>query len=402
MRGPRLKICDGVSSAVYHCMSRTVDGAHLFGDREKEVLRRMLWQAADFSGVEVLTYVVMDNHFHVLVRVPPSRASAGSGQGISDEELMRRWRRLYPKPTKYETITAAVMERTLAVGGERADAIRRRLFARMGDVSEFMKTLKQRFTIWFNQNHDRYGPLWADRFKSVLVEGRGNPLQTIAAYIDLNPVRAGLVSDPKDYRFCGYAEAVARSGAGPFEGRGEEVHPEDSGPAYSAGSASVCADEQMEQPSHRSSERALSANSRGLKNGVVPWTALDGLCYVWCAYAGGAARGTVSPTEALQMHREFVFGKRAGEAELSEAERKRALDVLEKRGGMLPRSTVLRCRVRYFTDGVILGSQDYVCSFVESWQRDKQRKHRPKPVRLRGADWKGLAVMQPLRRQVFG
>ena len=41
------------------------------------------------------------------------------------------------------------------------------------------------------------------------MEGRGNALQTIAAYIDLNPVRAGLVGDPKDYRFCGYAEAVA-------------------------------------------------------------------------------------------------------------------------------------------------------------------------------------------------
>ncbi len=43
----------------------------------------------------------------------------------------------------------------------------------------------------------------------MLVEGQGNPLQTMAAYIDLNPVRAGIVDDPKDYRFCGYAEAVA-------------------------------------------------------------------------------------------------------------------------------------------------------------------------------------------------
>jgi hypothetical protein len=53
------------------------------------------------------------------------------------------------------------------------------------------------------------GTLWMDRFKSVLVQGEGNPLQTMAAYIDLNPVRARLVADPKDYRWCGYAEAVA-------------------------------------------------------------------------------------------------------------------------------------------------------------------------------------------------
>lgn len=52
--------------------------------------------------------------------------------------------------------------------------------------------------------------LWAERFKSVLVEGFGNALETVAAYIDLNPVWAGIVEDPKDYRFCGYAEAVAK------------------------------------------------------------------------------------------------------------------------------------------------------------------------------------------------
>jgi putative transposase len=76
-----------------------------------------------------------------------------------------------------------------------------------------MKTLKQRFSVWYNRNHRRYGTLWADRFKSVLVEGSGNPLQTMAAYIDLNPVRAGIVEDPKEYRFSGYAEAVAEDGA---------------------------------------------------------------------------------------------------------------------------------------------------------------------------------------------
>ena len=56
--------------AVYHCMTRTVNGEHLFEDREKEMLRRMLWQVADFSGVEILTYCILNNHFHVLVRVP--------------------------------------------------------------------------------------------------------------------------------------------------------------------------------------------------------------------------------------------------------------------------------------------------------------------------------------------
>ena len=52
------------------------------------------------------------------------------------------------------------------------------------------------------------GTLWEERFKSVLVED-GHAARTMAAYIDLNPVRAGMVDDPKDYRWCSYAEAVA-------------------------------------------------------------------------------------------------------------------------------------------------------------------------------------------------
>ena len=76
-----------------------------------------------------------------------------------------------------------------------------------GDVSIFMKELKQRFSIQYNRTHGRFWTLWAERFRSVLIEGRPLALQTVAAYIDLNPVRAHLLQDPKEYRFCGYAEA---------------------------------------------------------------------------------------------------------------------------------------------------------------------------------------------------
>ena len=200
MRQRRLKVYG--RSAVYHCMTRTVNGELLFKDRDKEILRKMIRQVADFCGVEVLTYCIMSNHFHVLLQVPDAPS-------VSDTELIRRYRVLYPKPTKYQEASAVLMASQLQLGGNEAEVIRRKLLARMSDVSEFMKTVKQRFTTWYNKSHQRYGTLWADRFKSVLVQGEGNPLQTMAAYIDLNSVRAGLVEDPKDYRFCGYAEAVA-------------------------------------------------------------------------------------------------------------------------------------------------------------------------------------------------
>ena len=170
-------------------MSRVVGGQFLLGEKEKEVLRKMLWQVADFCGVEILTYCLMSNHFHVLVRVPEKVR-------VSDAELLRRFKVLYPKPTKYQTAEFARLEQSLLAGDADAEAIREKLLARMSDLSEFMKTLKQRFSVWYNRNHNRSGTLWMDRFKSVLVEGEGNPLQTMAAYIDLNPVRAGLTEDP--------------------------------------------------------------------------------------------------------------------------------------------------------------------------------------------------------------
>ena len=89
--------------------------------------------------------------------------------------------------------------------------IRARFSYRMHSLSEFMKTLLQRFTRWFNRTHERRGTLWEERYKSVIVES-GIAARTISAYIDLNPVRAGMVADPAEYRWSGYGEAV---GGGP-------------------------------------------------------------------------------------------------------------------------------------------------------------------------------------------
>jgi REP element-mobilizing transposase RayT len=323
------------AEAVYHCMTHTVTGMPYFDMRAKEVLRKMIWQVAAFSGVEVLTYCVMSNHFHVLVRVPEA-------VNVSDAELLRRYQILYPKPTKFQTASIAQMAKDLAAGGEAAEAIRQKLLVRMGDISQYMKALKQRFSVWYNRSHQRTGTLWNERFKSVLVEGRGNPLQTMAAYIDLNPVRAGLVQDPKDYRFCGYAEAVA--------------------------------------------EGAQAA---------------QGLRLIWAAYANGSARSHLALVDALQMHRSLIFGQRASDPGISEMEHRNALKILEQQDAVLPKSTVLRCRVRYFSDGAILGSQEFVRGFVDVWQFDKGRKYPPQVHPLRGADWEGLSCIQGLRKAVF-
>ena len=196
MKCRRLKIL-GDASGVYHCMSRVAGGERLLGAREKEVFRKQLHQLADFCGVRVLTYCILSNHFHILLRVPPEPET----RNLSDAELKRRVRALYPKEQ-----AAAWISR---LRGEQREATRERLLSRMGDVSAYLKELKQRFSIWYNHTHGRYGTLWAERFRSVLVEPDQRALLAVACYIDLNPVRAGLCEDPKDYRWCGYAEATA-------------------------------------------------------------------------------------------------------------------------------------------------------------------------------------------------
>jgi len=68
------------------------------------------------------------------------------------------------------------------------------------------------------------------------------------------------------------------------------------------------------------------------------------------------------------MHRALIFGKRASSVSLSPTEHRNALKMLEQANTHLPKSTVLRCKVRYFTDGAILGRQDFVLSFMDAWQ----------------------------------
>ena len=193
----------GNGASYYHVMSRITERRFYLGSREKEYFRGMMRRVGDFSGVEVLTYTILDNHFHLLIQVPPERVD------ISNAELLRRMRLIYRESV------VAKFERELAEAENDLEArlLRKRYLYRMYDLSEFIKTLKQRFAIWYNAEHNRMGHLWDDRFKSVLVEGGGGlerpgALWVMAQYIELNAVRAGIVKEAKAYRWCGLGEAV--------------------------------------------------------------------------------------------------------------------------------------------------------------------------------------------------
>jgi len=204
MRKARIK---EVGTAAYHVISRTVAGEYLLEGEEKAIVRNIMRRVEAFAGVRVLTYTVLSTHLHLVLQVPER-------EEVSDEELVLRIEALYGEKE------AAKIERKMQRLREKkretqAEELKASYTYRMYDLSEFMKSLKQRISQSYNNRHDRRGTIWADRFKSLLIDsaaanGRVNrPLGVVAAYVDLNAVRAALVEDPAQYAFCGFADALS-------------------------------------------------------------------------------------------------------------------------------------------------------------------------------------------------
>ena len=293
MRHPRLK-GSARPACFYHCLSRITGGAFIFqtsgpGSPEAEHFVDLLQRLAAFCGIPVLTYALMANHFHLLCEVPPPRA-------LADTELLDRIEALYGPARR--RADQRILQGEAAGGELAAQALRQRYQARMGDLSSFLKELKGRFAQWYNRRQGRYGVLWAERFKSLLVED-GVALQAVALYIDLNPVRAGLVRDPKAYRYCGYGEA-AGAGAGP----------------------------------------AQAGLGRAL--GYAP---------------GQAAWAEVSAEYRCRLFRTGVVASKPEQAVIDP---ERARRVVEQERGALGWTERLGCRLRFLTYGVVLGSRQFV------------------------------------------
>ncbi len=200
----------------YHVMTRTCGAERMLEAEDLEGLRIIIRKMALFSGVKVMTYCLLANHWHLLVKVPSKEKFLrqfddrnGEPFGSGEARLMGHLATLYSKAyiEQLKLELADMRERGLE---DAAREVIEKYKRRFCDLSLYVKEVKERFTRWYNRKHQRVGTLWSGRFKSVLVEN-GEALRTMSAYIDLNSVRAGIVEDPKDYRWCGYAEAVAGS-----------------------------------------------------------------------------------------------------------------------------------------------------------------------------------------------
>jgi REP element-mobilizing transposase RayT len=166
-------------SGYYHVISRTVGKEFLLGDTEKEVFVELLRHYAGIYFVKVIGYTVMSTHFHVLLKMEPN-------EDYSDDEVWERVKKFSGKQELQE------YQKTFMVEKYRPQ---------LEDLSGFMRSLKQTFSVWYNKNRNREGYFWGNRFKSVLIES-GESLLNCLGYIELNPIRAKIVKVPEDYRWC--------------------------------------------------------------------------------------------------------------------------------------------------------------------------------------------------------
>jgi REP element-mobilizing transposase RayT len=282
-------------TAVYHVMSRTALDGFPLGDVEKDFMLDLIWRYSSLYLVEILGFCLMGNHFHLLVRMFPEHK-------YTDEDIQKRYENFYGD------------DRMFAAGW--IPSLREKL----SSLSEFVKEIKQTFTRYYNKKHHRRGTLWGERFKSLIVEN-GETLINCLAYIDLNPLRAGLVVRPEDYRWNSLGYHIQTGNKGNF----------------------------------------LSLDF-GLKE-----------------------FGVVDTEERLKRYRRYVYEAGAldhpgkGQAQVIDS------DIVEherENDFKLNRMRRFRYRTRYFTDSGIIGSKEFVST---NYQRFKgvfmsKRKKIPKPV----------------------
>jgi REP element-mobilizing transposase RayT len=163
--------------AVYHVISRTALPGFPLGDVEKEYLVELIRKLSRVYCAEVLGFCVLGNHFHLLVRMHP-------GSSYSDDEIRKRFQIYYGIDTQRELLDGQIPSYR----------------EKWESLSEYVREIKQGFSRWYNKRHGRRGFFWGERFKSVIVED-GDSLINCLAYVDLNPVRAGIVERPEQYRW---------------------------------------------------------------------------------------------------------------------------------------------------------------------------------------------------------
>jgi len=177
------RLLDESGEAWYHIYNRVACDKDAFplSDRSeaREAFIRYLNFYASAYACEVATWVVMGNHYHLILRMKPY-------QELSQKELESHVEKIYPN----------THDQTRLWTESHWEQFNRRVFS----LPDLMRNIQQGFARWFNKNYSRRGRFWADRFKSTLLYGERSLVECMQ-YVDLNPVRAGMVERPEEYEF---------------------------------------------------------------------------------------------------------------------------------------------------------------------------------------------------------
>ncbi|WP_430452242.1 transposase [Rhodopirellula europaea] len=209
-RKPRYEVADPAEIQVFHAVQRCVRRAFLCGDdpftgqsfeHRRQWIRDRLEFLASVFGIDCLTYTVLSNHLHIVLRSRPDVVAAWT-----DEEVARRWLRLFPhrrKPDGSPEIPSKP-EIDMIVNQPEVLAQRRQ---RLSDVSWWMRCTAENIARRANHEDECTGRFWEGRYKlqNLLDEAS---LLACAAYVDLNPIRAAIAETPETSDYTGAKDRI--------------------------------------------------------------------------------------------------------------------------------------------------------------------------------------------------
>jgi len=236
-RIPRKFVFDPTEVGVYHCINRCVRRAFLCGtdivsgkcfDHRKDWIQQRLEFLAGCFAVDVLGFSIMSNHIHVIVRNRPDVVN-----GWSDDEVARRWWNVFPKRRDHVGNPAEPTDSELTMTTADPDRLSE-VRSRLSDLSWFMRCLVEPIARQANREDKCSGRFFEGRYRCqpILDEPA---LAACLAYVDLNPIRAGIAETPETSRFTSVFEriqALCEANTGPADPATPEVVSQPSHPNW--------------------------------------------------------------------------------------------------------------------------------------------------------------------------
>ncbi len=206
----RYEVLDPNQVQLLHCVQRCVRRAFLCGEdafsgqsfeHRREWIRARLEFLASVFGIDCLTYTVLSNHLHVVLRSRPDVVSTWS-----DEEVARRWLRLFPNKREKDGSPAAPSKPEIDMIVDQPEVLAERR-KRLSDVSWWMRCTAENVARRANREDQCTGRFWEGRFKAQLLLDEAS-LLACAAYVDLNPVRAAIAQTPEQSAYTGVKDRI--------------------------------------------------------------------------------------------------------------------------------------------------------------------------------------------------